>query len=183
MTQTVLFVCTANICRSPYAARALRHALGSESGFEVRSAGVRSEWLELVGEPACPEMPSIGADNATHAATQLTADLVREASLIVAFEAAHRAAIIDLLPRAQVKTYTARQIQRLARAVAQPTWPPSAPEMFDDPLKNLNGARSWAPFAEDADVADPHGDGVEAHHACASEIDDIVTALAQVLQR
>ncbi|NBO46036.1 MAG: hypothetical protein EBU85_03320 [Actinobacteria bacterium] len=183
MTQTVLFVCTANICRSPYAARALRHALGADSGFEVFSAGVRSEWLELVGEPACPEMPAVGSDDAPHAATQLTAELVRDADLIVAFEAAHRAAIVDLIPRAQIKTYTARQVERLARAVAAPTWPPAAPAPSEDPLKDLNGARSWAPFAEDHDVTDPHGDGIEAHQACAAEIDAVITALAQVLQR
>ena len=181
---TVLFVCTANICRSPYAAYALRGALSDVSGFTVRSAGVRSDWLEIVGEPACPEMPAPeGMDLLQdHSATQLTLDMVREADIIITFEAAHRAAVVDLLPRAQVKTYTANQAQRLARAVAAEHWPPAAPERSDDVLRNLNAARSWAPYEDDADVSDPHGLGIEAHLDCAREIDSMVQALASVLK-
>lgn len=181
MTRTVLFVCTANICRSPYAAGALRNLLGPDSSYQVLSAGVRSEWLDLVGEPACPQMPRLPGDSQTHTATQLTAELVHCADIVVAFESAHRAAVIDLVPRAQVKTYTARQIQRLSSAVSAEHWPPAAPQRSADPLKDLNAARSWAPYADDADVSDPHGGGIESHHACAAEIDLIVNALASVL--
>ena len=181
MSRSVLFVCTANICRSPYAAKQLRQLLGADSEFDVFSAGVRSEWLELVGEPACEEMPEVPHADYEHAATQLTVDMVRAADLIIGFEASHRAAVIDLQPRAQVKTYTARQIERLANAVSALNWPPAAPERTGDALRDLNAARSWAPFAEDPDVTDPHGAGVEAHRACAGDIDDIAHAVARLL--
>lgn len=48
----MLFVCTANICRSPMAA-GIFEALSGDSGlpFEARSAGTAA----LVGEPAAPE--------------------------------------------------------------------------------------------------------------------------------
>ncbi|MBU6213052.1 MAG: hypothetical protein KGP01_01165 [Actinomycetales bacterium] len=181
---TVLFVCTANICRSPYAAHALRGLLADTPGFTVMSAGVRSEWLDIVGEAACPEMPAPDGLPVLqdHSATQLTVEMVREADIIITFEAAHRAAVVDLLPRAQVKAYTARQVQRLSQAVAAEHWPPAAPERSEDALRNLNSARSWAPFDEDADVSDPHGLGVEAHRECAREIDAIVESLAAVLR-
>jgi protein-tyrosine phosphatase len=42
MAHAVLFVCTANICRSPTAAAVLRHLLarqGAEHGFKIDSAG------------------------------------------------------------------------------------------------------------------------------------------------
>ena len=181
---TVLFVCTANICRSPYAAHALRGALSGSSDFTVLSAGVRSDWLEIVGEPACPEMPAPQGMPLLqdHTAAQLTLEMVREADVIITFESAHRAAVVDLLPRAQVKTYTAHQAQRLARAVAAEHWPAAAPERSPDALRNLNAARSWAPYEEDADVSDPHGLGLEAHLECAREIDSMVQALAAVLK-
>lgn len=182
---TVLFVCTANICRSPYAAAALRAQLAAPENFNIISAGARSEWLEIVGEPACSQMPVpagvVSADG--HSATQLTVDMVRDADIIITFEAAHRAAVIALLPRAQLKTYTARQARRLADAVCADQWPDAAPEPSGNALRDLSAARSWAPFAEDQDVTDPHGDGVEAHHVCALEIDDIVASLAALLAR
>lgn len=193
----VLFVCTANICRSPYAEAALRAHLGADGLYDVSSAGVKAAWLETAGDGPCPEMPYgrvINAEGAPeggsaivheqdHESEQLTLEMVREADIVIAFEQAHRAAIIDLLPRAQVKTYTARQVQRLARAVASTSWPDSAAEPTGDALRDLNAARSWAPYADDADVSDPHGYGVEAHHRCADEIEAIVADLAAVLRR
>lgn len=184
----VLFVCTANICRSPYAQAALQAALGPGSEFVVASAGVRAEWLQTTGADACDEMP-YGRDLgdgvlvthvADHSSTQLDADKIHAADIVIAFEGKHRAAILDLVPRAQMKTYTARQVQRLARAVASSVWPDSAPERTGDVLRDLNAARSWAPYADDDDVEDPHGGGVEAHEACADEIQEIVADLAAV---
>ena len=186
---TVLFVCTANICRSPYAEASMKAMLGPHTPFTVLSAGVQAAWLETAGEPACAEMPygRTTSEAATiehlepHVSMQLNADLIRSADLVIAFEQRHRAAIIDLVPRAQLKTYTARQAQRLARAVAAQVWPDSAPERTGDALRDLNAARSWAPFADDADVADPHGYGVAAHELCADEIEEIVTDLLAAL--
>jgi protein-tyrosine-phosphatase len=180
---SILFVCTANICRSPYAAAAVSAALGSDSRHTVVSAGARTDWLDLEGEPACefmPVPPNVESV-AQHAAQQLTAQLVHDADLIVAFESAHRSAVLDLVPRAQTKTYAATQIERLARAVATEHGPATAPTPSGDPLRDLNAARSWAPFTEDQDISDPHGGGTEAHEACAKEIDGIVSALLRVL--
>ena len=185
----ILFVCTANICRSPYAAAALRQTLGADARFDIVSAGVRADWLEVAGEAACDEMPYgvvrpsglVVTHDAPHESSQLTVDMVREADLIVTFEQSHRAAVLDLLPRAQTKVYTARQILRLATAVSAPIWPPAAPERTGEPLRDLNAARSWAPYEDDSDVADPHGNGIQAHHACADEVDSVVSAMVSVL--
>ena len=186
---SVLFVCTANICRSPYAQAVLQALLGAGSSVDVASAGVRAQWLETAGARACDEMPygrhmpegALVTHQVPHAAAQLDSQMIHAADLVVAFEQQHRAAIIDLVPRAQLKTYTARQVQRLARAVSRDVWPDTAPERTGDVLRDLNAARSWAPFADDVDVADPHGSGIAAHEACADEIEEIVTDLALVL--
>lgn len=54
---SVLFVCSGNICRSPYAAERARSLLDPDA-FEVSSAGT----IALVGEPAADTMQDVASD-------------------------------------------------------------------------------------------------------------------------
>ena len=188
---TVLFVCTANICRSPYAAAAFNSA-AQQAGLDARalSAGVRVDLLEVSGQPTCDEMPydeprpkgSIIERPSAHGATQLTVEAVREADLIAVFEPSHRSHVIQLHPRAQLTTYTIRQLARFATAISEIDWPGAAPAPTGDVLRDLNLARSWAPFSTDDAVPDPHGHGVDAHRASADVVDQCVVALIRAMQ-
>jgi len=77
MTKKVLFVCTANIDRSPKA----EDLLGQLNGFEVQSAGT---WL--------------------HARRRITEELINWADIIFAMERHHKEFLLDLGPVAKNKT-------------------------------------------------------------------------------
>jgi len=88
--ETVLFVCSGNICRSPFAEGYLRHRLGEGTRLRVTSGGT----LGIEGSPASPETLRIaresGFDLAQHRSRGLTLDRVDEADWILVMEAAHR---------------------------------------------------------------------------------------------
>lgn len=158
----VLVVCTGNICRSPLAERLLRHCL-AEHGVGpdrvvVGSAGVRA----LVDEPMTPqaarELSALGGDAEGSCARQLTADLVRDADLVLTAERTHRSAVVQLMPRALRYAFTLRELARLLDDA----------DLADLPTDPAERVRALAPAAgarkglvpvdnpSDDDVTDPY---------------------------
>lgn len=92
----VLVVCVGNICRSPAGERLLA-ALKPE--LQVSSAGIGA----LVGHPADATMSGVAATAGLsldqHVARQFTADIGREADLILVMEPGHRTEIVRLAPQ------------------------------------------------------------------------------------
>ncbi len=167
----VLFVCTANICRSAYAdiaANGRPHA-----GLEFGSAGVHA----LVGRPIDPPMAACldpRLDPTSHRARQLTRTDMAAADLVLTMAAEHRRYILEEWPdlgrKAFVLGHVARELQR-------------APD--DLTLQDLAGylwrRRTVDP---DDDVPDPYGRGPQAARAAAGRIDvnlDIVLRLLGTL--
>lgn len=109
----VLYVCTANICRSPSAAALLRDAVVAHpelTGIDVQSAGTAA-WA---GAPGCRLAPALAGRAEAHRSQGLTAELVVGADLILTAERAHRAAVISLETGARSRTFTLRQAGRVA---------------------------------------------------------------------
>lgn len=97
----ILFVCTGNICRSPFA-EALGPLLSQEHTYA--SAGTRP----LLGEPASATgittaANHFGADMTSHRARELTPDLVAEADVVFAMEQHHADAVEAMNPQARVE--------------------------------------------------------------------------------
>jgi protein-tyrosine phosphatase len=186
-------VCTANICRSPAAARLLSDLFGS--GVRVHSAGVRA----LVGAPACDQASAwlrehgVGTRRGRHRAAQaehssrlLVADEVRAASLVLTAAREHRAAVARLVPSAQVYTFTLAQAARIAtwRLRHEPsTAPADGASRLAWLVRELDADRGTAPRpqndAED-DIADPHLDGVS-HEVAMQQLYEAVQSLALLL--
>ncbi len=97
----VLFVCSGNICRSPFA-EVLARDLTDRSDLELASAGT----IALNGNPASAAgiaiAAQLGVDLAPHRATHLTSDVVAAADIVYGMEAEHVAAVLALDPGANV---------------------------------------------------------------------------------
>jgi protein-tyrosine phosphatase len=88
----VLFICTANVCRSPMA-EAIFNALAEDKGldFRARSAGVAA----LEDEPIAPNsrvaLEEMGIYPGDHSAHQVSAEMLEEADLVLTMGPWHTA--------------------------------------------------------------------------------------------
>ena len=98
---STLFVCTANICRSPIAMGLLKRMLEDrqvDGDWQVESAGT---W-GLDGDPAAAGsqavMNNLGIDISEHRARRVDYDLLRSYDLILTMESGHKEALCMEFP-------------------------------------------------------------------------------------
>ena len=109
----VLFVCTANICRSPSAEVMARAEAPADLAFS--SAGTHA----MDGEPINPDMVAAlpaDLDTSGFRSRRLTTALLGDADLVLTMETAHRTFVLDDHPAMFRKVFTLGQ---LARALEQ----------------------------------------------------------------
>ena len=96
--QKILFVCTANVCRSPIA-QAIFNALAADEGLPFRAESAGTAALE--GEPMAPNavavLKEVGIYPGAHRARQVSEAMLEEAVLVLAMSPRH-AATLRLLP-------------------------------------------------------------------------------------
>lgn len=185
MTATVLAVCTGNICRSPIVERllaaALAHRLGPAAGIRVASAGTHA----LDGRPmepaAAAELAARGIAHDGFAARTLSERLVEDADLVLAATRAHRAAVVELVPRAAARTFTVRELGRLAAGLALPAGP--APDRLRALAEAAGARRGLVPPAHpaDDDLADPYLGPADGFQAVAGLAEAAVETIAATL--
>ncbi len=165
----LLFVCQANIARSAGAAALARSMTPAATGWTVDSAGVSA----LVGHPIDPVMAQalrdLRVEVPAHRARQLSARLVRDADLILTFEAAQRAWVLAQHPAAVRSTFTVR---RAARVLAD------RPK-HGEPLGFL--AHDRMAYGPDDDFPDPYGRGPQAARRAAEEIEGLLRLILPAL--
>jgi protein-tyrosine phosphatase len=111
--RSVLFVCTANRARSPFAAACLRKEIagrGLAGEWRVFSAGT---WTEN-GLPAVPDALAsaqrLGIDLSEHASQAITAELLRQADVVILMERGQREALGSEFPESQNKLYLLSEV-------------------------------------------------------------------------
>ncbi|MDX1662646.1 MAG: hypothetical protein R3272_02560 [Candidatus Promineifilaceae bacterium] len=91
----ILFVCTANICRSPVAEGLLRERL-RENGLEswqVSSAGTWARFQRSAAKHSIDVLGEQGIDISSHRAREVTGAMLEEADLILCMETGHAEAL------------------------------------------------------------------------------------------
>jgi protein-tyrosine phosphatase len=167
MGPRVLLVCTANICRSPAAARLLAGRLGPS--IEFVSRGTRSVPGAGMCEVSASWVLMNGGDAAgQHVSRQLELADIKASTLILTASQRQRTKVIELRPSAQVRTFTLAQAARIAKwrmpvgAGRPASGPPAGADLPDRLLwlvEELDANRGAAPrpVPESADdLPDPH---------------------------
>ncbi|SDH62677.1 arsenate reductase/protein-tyrosine-phosphatase family protein [Microbacterium pygmaeum] len=192
MAFRILTVCTGNICRSPLAAQLLRARL-APLGVIVESAGVGALAGEGMPAPARQIAERLGVTDATdHLGRQLTADHLREADLILAMARDHRRAIVELLPAATRKTFTVRELARIAGEVTDDDLRQdvAGAASTDDALRaavlmaaSFRGIVAPPASPDELDVVDPYGQSTAVYERSAGQLVPAVEATAVLLER
>lgn len=96
----VLFVCTANICRSP-AAEAIFNALAGDRNIEARaeSAGVSALEGRRIPPETATALEEIGVYAGDHRASQVSRSMIEDADLVLTMNDRHMDKIQALLGR------------------------------------------------------------------------------------
>lgn len=115
VTHRLIFVCEANICRSPLMEQALRARVDAEL-WEITSAGTRVGPGDL---PMCEVSAEIAAASgadiaaAAHRSTAIDLDELQAADLVLTASRAERSVVAQLAPDARARTFTLREAVHL----------------------------------------------------------------------
>ncbi|HLN42031.1 MAG TPA: hypothetical protein VK215_06240 [Acidimicrobiales bacterium] len=180
----VLFVCTANMCRSPMAAELFRrHSFvggdGAPEEVVVRSAGI------LPGGYASPPevvtaMAELGIDLSEHRSTQVSPELVAASDVVVGMARRHAREVVLLDAGAFDRTFTLKELVRRGDLIGR--------RQPDEELKawlgRLHHGRQRTDLvgrSDDDDVSDPLGGPLSAYRTTARELGTLVDRAVALL--
>ena len=184
----VLTVCTANICRSPYAQLVL--AAGLErvrpGAFEVSSAGTQALAGYPVDEGSAALLDARGVPHADFRARRLTPALLAAQDLVLVMAGSHRDWVVDEAPTVHRRTLTLRELADALDDIGErEDWDWLVKRAGADDVvsrwRALPGLvaqhRSRGRARGDRDVADPYRRGPRAFARMADEVDPAVARI------
>lgn len=158
--ESILVVCTGNICRSPVGELALRSLLPEK--FIVSSSGTHA----ALDRPTAPETDefvfrTLGI-KLDHVGQQLTRERAEAADLIITMTVEHRAWVARTAPRAVRRTFTLREMEEVLTHVAR--------EQHFETLRALAIAASRlrsrvVSEGKELDISDPYGGPPEGYES------------------
>jgi protein-tyrosine phosphatase len=149
----ILYVCTANQCRSPIAER-LARALGAEA----TSAGIHACARRAMVPYAAIALQELGGDPEGFFSRRLTAEMTSGADLVLTMTQTQRDQVLEISPLALRKTFTMVEAARLARV---------------DDVRTVAGMAAARPYSSQAsheDIPDPMGHELDAFRSTAKRI-------------
>ena len=178
----VLAVCTGNVCRSPAVERLLAAELGVDSGTLVTSAGVDALVDAAIADPMASLLAEAGVTPEGFCARQLTEQMLREADLVLALTRGHRAQVVSLHPGAVRRTFTLRELARLAQEVDPAAIAPGPPAARLAALLPLAAARRGHSVVTptDDDVVDPYRGDASLYRQSFDQLHPAVREIARI---
>jgi protein-tyrosine-phosphatase len=125
--KTILFVCTANQCRSPMAEGLMRRKLEREGrAGEIRAASAGVDALNgcRATENSIQTMAARGIDISGHRSRATTDKILQDAALILTMERAHANVLQALFPAHTERVHLLAQMAGLESDVADPVGSP-----------------------------------------------------------
>lgn len=190
-SELILFVCSANICRSPLGELLLHRGLVGLPGIRVASAGTQARAgaaiCALVGERFVDGQQS--DDTPDHRSRRLTVDLLAEATLILTADRNIRSEVVGMAPQVRDRAYTMREAAYLGEGFAPEA---SARRVGAVSLyaMHLDGARAakgpvpvrrsgwWRTRGADGrDIIDGHTHGLREHCRTLHDVSEASTAI------
>jgi protein-tyrosine phosphatase len=183
----VLFVCTANVCRSPMAEQLMRRSLLRPGGvgtgrWALASAGTRAPVGRPMDERAHQVLTERGVEARTGSARQLSATDLAAADLVLTASREHRSEVVRLQPTALRRTFTIRQFARLCAAARAAG---VVAERGEELPELAMAARTLVQPADPAadDVADPIDGHLDDFRRTADVLEDCIADLLAPLRR
>jgi protein-tyrosine phosphatase len=171
----ILFVCTGNICRSPYAERRLRQLL-PDTGVPIASAGTGAVVHSDIERQTSEQLRRLGADVTGFAARAVTPQLLDGAELVLTMTRTHRGEVARLRPAAMRRIFALGDFADLCRSSA--TWRPISPTRPWLPQVVAEAAAARGTVAPrdalDVDVVDPYGQSARTHTEAFDRIEDFL---------
>ena len=121
---SVLFVCTANVCRSPLAAELFRHLIRRMNGtceiWSIESAGI---WA-TPGLPVAKEVQAVlwelGIDISDHRSRVVNKNILKRFSLVLTMEAGQKEALIIEFPELKQRIYMLSEMAGVETSIRDP---------------------------------------------------------------
>jgi protein-tyrosine phosphatase len=198
----ILFVCTANICRSVYAEYRLRAALqgragetmdaGSWSSVSIGSAGIRGLSGLPMDRRMMDRLGELASAAASHVARQLVAEDIESADVILTATRDHRRSVVQLRPTASGRVFTLNEFVRLLENAEQvgAIGMASADDHPGDFVRRVitaaakrRGMAVAPPEPTDDDIDDPYRLAPEAYRRAADALDGAVDRMVSALDR
>ncbi|WP_182524726.1 adenylyl-sulfate kinase [Nocardioides dongkuii] len=169
----VLFVCTANICRSPFMELMARQLAGPDANIEFRSAGTHGFTDHEMDEVMATTLAPRGvADHSAFRSRAIDKAILDEADLVLTAEAAHRTFILDDHPALFRKVFTIGQFAEVVRALGPDV---SGRELLEQAAQRRGNADAAL------DVHDPYRRGPEAAETAAAGIEELLRVVVPAL--
>lgn len=177
--ESVLFVCKANLARSPLAAVLLtaQFRAAGRPDIVVTSAGVRADHGTDRLDEVLQLATECGLDLQSHQPRQLVPELMHDATLVLTMTESQRAAAAGLLPAAVSRTFTVIEFARLIADCSDPVT--SLAEM----ARAAHRARAYTRPATGAeDVADPVGLSRSHYENTVIQLDELARTISDPLR-